>query len=242
MRAHRFAQLFPPLPPDELRELTADIRAHGQREPITVYEGQILDGMSRAAACAQLGKRPKTRTFRGSEAEAFAFVVSINVRRRHLTESQRAMVAARLATLKWGQRPAKSGPRAAVTQRQAGAALRVSTRTVRRALYVQRHGAPSEARAVERGDLTLKAVERALRHRRKDVDDGRERDARQLTQYVRRLPDTANAFVEMARRVVRLAGDLSLRLEDCLNPAARKVVADARTAAESLLSTTLNKS
>lgn len=237
LEPHRFADLFPRLPPEALKELQADIKAHGQREPVMVFAGKLLDGVCRATVCAKLGRALRTRTFRGSEADALAYVISANIRRRHLTESQRAMVAARLATLAPG-RPGKTGAGAGLTQRGAAQALRVGERTVRSAQYVRKHGAPSEVQAVDRGDLTLKAVERALRARKGGETDGgsdRERDARQLTQYVRRLPDTARAFSEIARRVQRLSTALGMPLADCLHAATRQAVLEAQDAAAGLL-------
>ena len=58
--------------------------------------------------------------------------MSMNVHRRYLTTSQRAFIAAQLATLKWGQR--QSGKFAAVsTQEDAAKLLNVSERSVRSA-------------------------------------------------------------------------------------------------------------
>lgn len=88
---HPIANIFPLLPDDELQTLADDIRLHGLREPITLYEGKILDGRNRYRACTLTGIRPKITQFTADSPTAF--VISLNLKRRHLTPSQRAAVA-----------------------------------------------------------------------------------------------------------------------------------------------------
>jgi ParB-like chromosome segregation protein Spo0J len=98
VNVHPAADLFPLLTGDEYQALVDDIREHGQREPITLHEGTILDGRNRWRACEELGIEPVTRQWdeRGS---ATAFVVSANIHRRHLNPSERATIAADLLPL-----------------------------------------------------------------------------------------------------------------------------------------------
>ena len=83
--------------------------------------------------------------------------LSLNLHRRHLSESQRAMVAARIATLK-NHRPKGSSsidllPEPA-TQTAAAAQLNVSVPSVKRARVVQEQAVPDIVTAVERGELS----------------------------------------------------------------------------------------
>ena len=87
------------------------------------------------------------RVYHGSETSVEAFVVSLNLKRRHLSEEQRAMVAGRLANLEEG-RPEKTAQICAVSQSDAAELLNVSRRSVQHAVAVQRDGAPELIAAV----------------------------------------------------------------------------------------------
>ena len=71
---------------DELESLIDDIRAHGLLDPIVLFEQRILDGRNRAAACESAGVAPRYVQFHGVREEALMFVVSHNLKRRHLTK------------------------------------------------------------------------------------------------------------------------------------------------------------
>src|SRR5262249_38275842 len=99
---HPLADKFPPMTDTEYDALVADIRAHGQREPIVTYEGKILDGRNRYHACCELGLEPWTKRFEdvvSTNDSPAAFVVSVNIHRRHLTleQKQAALIELRVA-------------------------------------------------------------------------------------------------------------------------------------------------
>lgn len=89
---HEVSALFPAMSNEEYQELLAHIRVHGLLEPIWTYQGQIIDGRHRFRACQQLGIVPKFREWSG-QGSLVTFVVGLNGKRRHLTSSQKAMVA-----------------------------------------------------------------------------------------------------------------------------------------------------
>ena len=57
------------------RGLTEDIKAHGLREKIWIYEGKILDGRNRFLACQKARVRPQFRKFTGKD--PLAFIISL---------------------------------------------------------------------------------------------------------------------------------------------------------------------
>ncbi|MCY4056658.1 MAG: ParB/RepB/Spo0J family partition protein [Gammaproteobacteria bacterium] len=133
---HPLAALFPPMQDDEFLALCESIRLHGQREPVLVWNGRILDGAHRTRACLRLGITPKTEQFKGDADDAQAMVLDLNLHRRHLSTSQRAMIAAGLAARGQG-RPSTNGEKPAdlpvLTQAEAAALLNVGERTLREA-------------------------------------------------------------------------------------------------------------
>ena len=152
---HPLSQIFPLIEGAEFDELVEDIRAHGVREPIWTYDGQILDGRNRYRASAAAGADCPIREYFGDDPAAF--VISLNLKRRHLNESQRAMVAARLANMKQGART-DLAPIGAMSDAQAATMLNVGERSVERAKTVQRDAVPEVVADVERGDVSVSAA------------------------------------------------------------------------------------
>ena len=98
---HDAANLFPMLAPDELQALAEDIAKHGQRDPIDLYEGKILDGRNRWKACGYAGVEPATRTLTAEDigGSPTDYVLSKNLHRRHLNPAQRAALAVEIRGL-----------------------------------------------------------------------------------------------------------------------------------------------
>lgn len=89
---HPVANIFPMMRDDEFDALKRDISENGQLEPIWLHDGQIIDGRNRYLACIELGIEPHFRTWSG-EGSLVSFVMSLNLHRRHLSSSQKAVVA-----------------------------------------------------------------------------------------------------------------------------------------------------
>lgn len=156
---HPAANIFPMLDEPDLVALAEDIRAHGLRNPVVVIGSKVLDGRNRLAACDRIGIEATFVQFEGDD--PVAFVLSENLHRRHLNESQRAMVAARIATLEHGGDRRSSGKFAACsapTQKQAADKLSVGDRSVRHAREVIEKAAPEVVQAVESGKLAVSAA------------------------------------------------------------------------------------
>ena len=159
---HPLADLFPLLEGDDLAALKDDIARNGLEEPITLFDGQVLDGRNRFLACHAVsfergwpdsGFEPPVRFVQFNGADPAAFVISKNLHRRHLNESQRAMAAAKLATLPLGAN--QHAQICAPSQNDAADMLNVSRRAVQSAKKVRASGSPALIKAVDDGKIAV---------------------------------------------------------------------------------------
>jgi len=131
---HPAASLFPPMTPDELRELGEDIKKNGLKLPIAITgDGKLLDGRNRLDAMEAAGVEFKfKRTTNGGPihidiaggdlsfaqvvtSDPVAFVISTNICRHHLhltVEQRRNLIAELLKT-----DPSKSDRQIAATEK-----------------------------------------------------------------------------------------------------------------------------
>lgn len=91
MEFHKYANLFPMMQIEEYQKLIADVKENGLVEKIILHEGKILDGRNRFMACGEAGIQPEFETYAGKE--PLKFVISKNMHRRHLSASQKAIIA-----------------------------------------------------------------------------------------------------------------------------------------------------
>ena len=151
---HPVANIFPLMEGKPFEDICDSIQQNGLLEPIWLYQMQIIDGRNRYRACIETGTAPRFRTYEGDEGDLVAFVVALNLHRRHLSESQRAMVAEKIANLGEG-RPRETSQICPVTQTQAASMLNVSVGSVKSAKAVRTQGTPELVKAVERGDMAV---------------------------------------------------------------------------------------
>lgn len=164
---HEVVHLFPKMNEEEFAQLCEDIKLNGLLEPIWTEPGtgKIIDGRHRYEACQKLGIKPKFREYRGP-APLVEFVMSINLRRRHLSPSQCAIVGRKAlpmlkaeadARKKAGvapEEPSKSGD----SRDKAGELAGVSGKMIDAASALVEHAAPELEAAVASGEVSLSAA------------------------------------------------------------------------------------
>lgn len=152
---HPAADVFPMLNDEQLKALADDIQQNGQNEPIIVWNNLIVDGRNRLKACEMIDVEPRVAEL-NEDTDPVAYAISANIHRRHLDVGQRAIIAAKLATMKRGsnQHTNEDG-QICLSTSEAAEMLNVSPRSVRTAKHVLEHGNPELVQAVEQQELSL---------------------------------------------------------------------------------------
>jgi ParB-like chromosome segregation protein Spo0J len=201
-KKYAFSELcehFPVLEPAQLKELADDIKEHGLRQPILLLDGKILDGRNRYLACRMAKVEPQFKNFRG---DANALVASLNIHRRHLDESQRAMLAADLANLRRGE---KAGNGEGVTEEDAARAMKVSTGSVKRARRVKQRGSEKLQKAVRKGKVRVSAAAQLTRLPKEEQEKILRRGSKAVKSAARdiRAPAQARGGLAADQRVMK---------------------------------------
>lgn len=96
LQEHPAAALFPMMPADRFDELRTSIAENGQRHPIVVHEGKIIDGRNRYRACVELGRDPITVDLRDATGEEspdpWLYAWDCNGQRRDIPADQRYLI------------------------------------------------------------------------------------------------------------------------------------------------------
>jgi hypothetical protein len=105
LEIHPLALAIPPMTIPEQKAMRKDIEDHGVKVPVVLYpdpsdlttkgkpKHKVLDGRHRAYFASVTGQPIELTEFDGTEAEARAYVYSLNAMRRHLTVAQRTQLA-----------------------------------------------------------------------------------------------------------------------------------------------------
>jgi N6-adenosine-specific RNA methylase IME4 len=227
---HPLADIFPLIEGQEFADLVADISSNGLREPIVLLHGKILDGRNRYRASVAAKLLPEDfdqvmvtqlRHFKHhvpagapepSQAELLDFVWSKNWHRRHLTQSQRAIILADYEGFRHGgpRKPIEQDanlhlegldperPRA--TRSDLAEREHVSERLMASAAVVRDRAIPELKEVGRRGDLTVTAIEQIVKSLPAE-------EQKKLLAEVAAAPDTKKAFAGVVKDLRRVKQD-----------------------------------
>lgn len=192
LEIHPIALLIPEMGDTEFQALKEDISGLGVINPIILFEGKVLDGRHRYKACLELDISCTARDWEGGM-NPVEYVVSENVHRRHLNQSQKGMIQVAVSDYMVDQakkRQREAGgdrksedykksleatlPQAIIepvrqpqTRDKIGKMLNVGARTIGDAQKVHKDGTKEEKKAVIAGKKSVNAVAKEIRERKK---------------------------------------------------------------------------
>ena len=172
-----------------INELKEDIKLHGQREPILYYEDEEgreigLDGRNREKALKTLKMEPRYKKLHlAASASPVSIIASLNLKRRHLTESQRAALGAKMLPFLEKEAKARQGRKKSEEERkksnegakgetaraQAAKASGSSPRTVQDAKWLEKND-PARFKEVESGTKKLNTAIQEVKQEQQTKD------------------------------------------------------------------------
>ena len=157
LQQHPLSAAFPAMSADDFQALKDSIEAIGVQNPVTLYEGMVIDGWHRYSAADSLGMECPTVDL--ADIDPRDFVLAQNKARRHITQAQLAMAAT--AVYAWAPvgNPdlSQSGTECPIgkTNTELAEIAGVGERTIKQAKAVQTKATPEVQAAVKRGDIGL---------------------------------------------------------------------------------------
>lgn len=154
---HPLSAAFPAMAAEDFQGLKDSIMEIGVQNPITLFEGMVIDGWHRYTAANELGMDCPVVVL--GDVDPRDFVLAQNKARRHVTQAQLAMATTTVYAWRPVGNPAlsNSAPGAELkTTKELAVSAGVSERTIEQAKAVQTKAAPEVVEAVKAGEIGLK--------------------------------------------------------------------------------------
>lgn len=152
-KQHPLSAAFPAMQPDEYQALIDSIGNIGVQNPITLFEGMVLDGWHRYTAATECGMACPFVEL--GDVDPRDFVLAQNKARRHITLAQ--LVACVSSVYQWKPQGGNQTALSAVcsTSKEVAEKTGASVRTVEQYRQVERKASPEVIEAVKRGEVGL---------------------------------------------------------------------------------------
>lgn len=152
---HPLSAAFPAMAAEDFQGLKDSIMEIGVQNPITLFEGMVIDGWHRYSAATELGMDCPVVELAGVDPRDF--VLAQNKARRHVTQAQLGLAVTAVYAWKPVGNPAfaQSGSDCPIAKTNAELAqiAGVSERTIKQAKVVQTKAVPEVVEAVKRGEI-----------------------------------------------------------------------------------------
>ena len=156
LKQHELSAAYPAMQPDEYQALLDSILEIGVQHPITLFEGQIIDGWHRYKAANELGMACPSVELGDVDPRDFA---KSQGARRNITASQNALAITAIYAWVPAGKPAKSNMEVTSTLAKTNAELAViagvSNKTIQQAKTVHAKAVDSVKEAVKTGAVSV---------------------------------------------------------------------------------------
>ena len=154
---HPLSAAFPAMSAEDFQSLKDSITEIGVQNPVTLFEGMVIDGWHRYTAAAELGMECPVVSM--GDVDPRDFVLAQNKARRHVTQAQLAMATTAVYAWKSVGNPALSNSALSAelgkTTKELAAIAGTGIRSIEQAKVVQSKGAPEVVAAVKSGEIGL---------------------------------------------------------------------------------------
>lgn len=217
MKRHPLSACYWDLDDDALAALAADIKKHGLRQPIVMYQGQVLDGWQRFRACQIAKVQHRETTYSGDDPAGY--VESLNEQRRHGNAGQRSLAIVQIRQWQKGGRPTETGQFCPVsTNAEMAKAAGSSERTIKDAKRVVSDGVDPLVEAVRRDEVAVhKAAEiaklpkkdqrRALKAAKEKAEPKAEREPTVTLSQYKALEEKYEELVDELKTYTAISND-----------------------------------
>ena len=159
LQQHPLSLAFPSMGADDLQALKDSIEAIGVQNPVTLFEGMVIDGWHRYTAAQAVGMNCPTVEL--GNVDPRDFVLAQNKARRHITQAQLAMATTTVYSWCANGENQHSEERVATewppskTNTELATIAGVGVATIKQAKSVQTNAAPEVIAAVKAGEIGL---------------------------------------------------------------------------------------
>lgn len=150
---HPLSAAFPAMGADEFQAMRDSIMLIGVQNPITLFEGMVIDGWHRYCAATEMGMDCPEIVL--GDVDPREFVLAQNKARRHITQAQ--LIASASSVYQWrpngGDHSALSAE--CISSKDLAAKVGAGIRSVEQFRQVEREAEPEVVEAVKRGEIGL---------------------------------------------------------------------------------------
>jgi len=156
LKQHPLSSAWPAMQVDEYQSLKDSIEVIGVQNPITLFEGMVIDGWHRYQAAKEVGVNCPSKLL--GDVDPVDFVKSQNDTRRHISASQKALAITAIYAWKPAHREKKSVPGTELSKSTAELAViaGVSESYIEKAKAIQASATPEVKAAVKAGTMSVK--------------------------------------------------------------------------------------